>query len=95
MDRAAFEAELLREEYEVREVHMQPNETRPPHTHEFDAKLFILGGVISLVRDGATETFLPGQICYVPAGTPHQEVTGAEGARYLAGRRVPAQASAG
>jgi mannose-6-phosphate isomerase-like protein (cupin superfamily) len=95
MDRATFEAELLREDYDVRELHMPPDQTREPHTHEFDAKLFILDGVFSLVRDGVTETFRPGQICSVPAGTLHQEKTGAEGAHYLAGRRMPAQSTVG
>jgi quercetin dioxygenase-like cupin family protein len=88
MDRAAFEAELLREGYEVREARIPPNEHRPPHTHDFDARLYILDGALMLVREGEPTTFLAGESCAVPAGTVHQEITDARGAHYLAGRRA-------
>ncbi len=92
MDRATFEAELIRENYEVREVRMAPNVHREPHTHPFDARLFILEGAFTLAAGDSTETFLPGQTCFVPAGTVHQEITDDRGAFYLAGRRAMAAA---
>jgi mannose-6-phosphate isomerase-like protein (cupin superfamily) len=94
MNRDSFEAELLRQDFEVREARIPPNQHRPPHTHEFDARLFIISGALTLVRGGTSETFGPGQSCDVPAGTPHEEVTGASGVHYLAGRRMPALARA-
>ncbi len=91
MDRAAFEAELLREGYEVRESRIGPNEHRPPHTHDFDARLFVIEGALMLVRNGEASSFGPGEWCDVPAGTVHQEITDARGVHTLAGRRMAAQ----
>jgi mannose-6-phosphate isomerase-like protein (cupin superfamily) len=94
MDRDAFEAELLREGYEVRETRYPPNEHRPPHTHDFDARLLILDGALMLVRDGEASSFGPGESCDVPAGTVHQEITDARGAHALSGRRTAMQVQA-
>ena len=49
MTRAQFEAELLREGYEVREGEIHPNVHREAHAHGFDARLFVLDGSITLV----------------------------------------------
>jgi mannose-6-phosphate isomerase-like protein (cupin superfamily) len=94
MDRTTFETEALRDGFGVAEVTLPPNTQRPTHTHEFDARLFILGGAFMLARDGQIETFAPGDICEVPAGTPHQEITDERGATYLAGRRFVARTQA-
>jgi mannose-6-phosphate isomerase-like protein (cupin superfamily) len=94
MDRAAFETEAARDRFHVAEVVLPPNTNRPTHTHEFDARLFILSGAFMLARDGEIENFAPGDICEVPAGTPHQEITDERGTSYLAGRRFAAQTQA-
>ncbi len=94
MDRSAYEAEALRDGFSVAEVTLSPNTRRPTHTHEFDARLFILGGAFMLARDGEIENFAPGDICEVPAGTPHQEITDERGTTYLAGRRFATQTQA-
>jgi len=52
--------------------------------------LLILGGAITLVRDGLSHTYREGDSCEVPAGTMHEERCGPDGVRYLAGRRYPA-----
>lgn len=41
-------------------------------------------------RDGAAETFRPGEHCEVPAGRAHAELVGEEGVADVLGRRAPA-----
>jgi mannose-6-phosphate isomerase-like protein (cupin superfamily) len=94
MNRAQFEADVGREGYELRESEIKPDEHRAAHAHSFDARLFILDGHLTLVRDGKPETFGPGDSCSVPAGTLHEEHTAEDGVRYLAGRRTAAQTAA-
>ena len=91
MDRAEFEADLRREGYELREGEIKPNVHRGSHAHEFDARLFVLEGSITLVFGADRCTYRPGDACNVPAGTMHEEHTEAGGVRYLAGRRPAAQ----
>jgi quercetin dioxygenase-like cupin family protein len=94
MNRAEFEAYLRREGYELREGAIEPNVHRGAHAHEFDARLFVLDGSITLVLGADRCTYRPGHSCNVPAGTIHEEHTEADGVRYLAGRRAPAKAAA-
>ncbi len=94
MNRADFEADVRREGYEIREGEIKPNEHREAHAHGFDARLFILDGHLTLVRGDDRHVFGPGDYCDVPAGTPHEEHTEADGVRYVAARRPSAQASA-
>jgi mannose-6-phosphate isomerase-like protein (cupin superfamily) len=91
MTRAQFEAELLREGYEVREGEIKPNLHREAHAHEFDARLFVLDGSITLVFGKDRVAYGPGDSCSVPAGTPHEEHTDADGVRYVSGRRSASQ----
>ena len=90
MDRTAFEAELRREGYQIVHGGMKPDCVNPDHAHDFDARVMVLGGEITVVRDGRAETFRPGDSCMVPAGTMHAEQVGPEGVAYIAGRRAPA-----
>jgi mannose-6-phosphate isomerase-like protein (cupin superfamily) len=90
MTRTQFEAELLREGYEVREGEIQPNVHREAHAHGFDARLFVLDGSITLVFGQDRVTYGPGDSCSVPAGTTHEEHTEADGVRYVSGRRSAA-----
>ena len=94
MTRVEFEAELRREGYELREGEIKPHEHRGFHAHDFDARLFVLEGSITLVFGTERCTYGPGDSCNVPAGTMHEEHTEADGVRYLAGRRPAAQATA-
>lgn len=90
MDRLAFEAELRRDGYQVVHGGQRPGHEAPDHAHEFDARILVLGGEITLTRDGNAETFHAGDSCMVPAGTLHAEHVGSEGVAYLVGRRTPA-----
>jgi Cupin domain len=94
MDRGEFEADLGREGYELREGEIKPNVHRGSHAHEFDARLFVLEGSITLVFGVDRCTYRPGDSCNVPAGTMHEEHTEADGVRYLAGRRPAAVTAA-
>jgi mannose-6-phosphate isomerase-like protein (cupin superfamily) len=89
MNRAEFEADIRREGYELREGEIEPNVHRAAHAHEFDARLFVLDGSITLVFGDERCTYRAGDSCTVPTGTMHEEHTEADGVRYLAGRRAP------
>ncbi|MBS0639978.1 MAG: cupin domain-containing protein [Proteobacteria bacterium] len=87
MDRLAFERQLRTDGYRVVNASLKPNMVDPDHCHDFDARLFVLGGEITITRDGKAETFRPGDCCEIPAGTMHAEHVGPEGVAYVAGRR--------
>jgi quercetin dioxygenase-like cupin family protein len=93
MNRAEFEADLRREGYEVREGGLEPNIHRPVHTHDFDARVRVLAGSITLVFGDERCVYGPGDSCTVPAGTIHEEHTEADGVRYVSGRRATAACS--
>jgi quercetin dioxygenase-like cupin family protein len=87
MDRIEFETELRREGYCVVNSSLAPNTLAPNHCHDFDAKLLVLGGEITITRDNQAQTFRAGQCCMVPAGSMHTEHVGPEGVAYVSGRR--------
>ena len=76
MDRAEFEADLRREGYELREGEIKPNVHRGSHAHEFDARLLVLEGSITLVFGAGRCTYGPGNSCNVLAGTMHRTYRG-------------------
>ena len=94
MNRAEYEADLRREGYELREGKIEPNVHRDAHSHEFDARLFVLEGSVTLAFGSDRVTYGPGDSCNVPAGTMHEEHTEADGVRFLAGRRPAARSPA-
>ena len=94
MTRAEFEASLRQEGYEVRNGEIEPHRHTGPHSHDFDARIFVLDGSITLVFGTERVHYSPGHSCSVPAGTMHEEHTEADGIRYVAGRRTPATAPA-
>ena len=87
MTRTEFEADCRRDGYEVGEGEIQAHVRRPPHAHDFDARLFVVEGSLTLVRGQDRVTYGPGETCAVPAGTEHAEHTDADGARLVYGRR--------
>jgi quercetin dioxygenase-like cupin family protein len=92
MTRTEFEAACRREGYEIGEGEIQAHTRREPHTHDFDARLFIVEGSLTLVRGQDRSTYGPGESCAVPAGTMHAEHTEADGARLVYGRRATSRA---
>jgi quercetin dioxygenase-like cupin family protein len=93
MERAEFETALREEGYlEVADRRMEPNKTNPEHSHEFDARLLILEGEMTIASDGEERTYHAGDTFAMSAGCLHSEQCGLEGARYLAGRRYQQKA---
>ena len=78
MDIAGFEADLRREGYELCEGKIEPHVHRDAHAHEFDARLFVLEGSITLVFGDKRCTYRAGDSCNVSAGTMHEEHTEAK-----------------
>jgi len=87
MDRAAFEAGLKQDGFELSEARMKAGCNNPDHTHPFDARLFVLSGELTIGRDGKLETFGPGDTCNMGANITHTEEVGDEDAVFLVGRR--------
>jgi len=95
MDRVEFEAALREEGYlEVADRRMEPNKTNPEHSHEFDARLLVLEGEITITCNGDERTYRAGDTFAMSAARPHTEQCGPEGVRYLAGRRYQQKVAA-
>ena len=91
MDRAAFESELNRDGFTIVSVTMKPDAINPEHAHDFDARLLVVDGAMTITREGAlTRTYQSGETFEMPLGCRHSETAGASGATYVAGRRKPA-----
>lgn len=90
MDRTVFETELATHGYrEVVDRHMDADVLNPEHAHEFDARLLILEGAMTIASEGQERTYRAGDTFTMAAGCRHSEHAGPQGARYLAGRRYP------
>jgi quercetin dioxygenase-like cupin family protein len=91
MDRIAFETELREQGYaEVVDRRMATNALNPEHAHEFDARLLVLEGAMTIIAEGAEHTYRAGDTFTMSADCRHNERSGPDGARYLAGRRYSA-----
>lgn len=90
MDRAEFEATLAQDGYEVVARGMAPNTINPDHTHDFDARVLVTEGEITITRAGQATRFGVGEWCAVAAGELHAEHAGPVGVSYVAGRRKAA-----
>jgi len=88
MDRTTFENGLRDEGYaEVIDRRMQPREVNPTHAHEFDARLIILEGAMTIASEDGERSYRAGEIFEMLAGRRHSETAGPDGVRYIAGRR--------
>jgi quercetin dioxygenase-like cupin family protein len=88
MNQSEFEADLKHEGYEVFYGGLRPNHTNEDHTHDWHARVMVVGGEITITRNGKPETFQAGDSCFVSAGEPHAENVGPQGVAYIAGRRA-------
>ena len=92
MDRAAFETQLHQQGYaEMVDRRMDAGFLNPEHAHEFDAYLLVLEGAMTIASEGSERTYHAGDTFTMTAGCRHSERAGADGARYLAGRRYQAK----
>src|SRR5215469_9560027 len=89
MKESDFEADLRREGYQIFYGGLQAGTVNPDHAHDWDARVMVIGGEITLARDGKAETFRAGDCCAVAAGEIHSEHVGPQGVAYIAGRRNP------
>ena len=88
MNQSDFEADLRREGYEVFYGGLRADHVNPDHTHDWDARVMVIGGEITLTCGGKAETFRMGDSCAVAAGEVHAEQVGPQGVAYIAGRRT-------
>jgi len=91
MNQSEFETELQREGYQVFYSGLQAGMVNPDHAHDWDARVMVIGGEITVTRGGKAETFRAGDSCAVPAGEMHAERVGPQGVAYIVGRRNPAR----
>ena len=87
MSQSEFEAELRRQGYQVFYGGLRAGTVNPDHAHDWDARVMVIGGEITLTRRGKDETFRAGDSCTVAAGEVHAEHVGPQGVAYVAGRR--------
>jgi quercetin dioxygenase-like cupin family protein len=87
MDTQIFESELKRDGYEVMTNTTPGAKVNPEHSHPFDVKAMVVKGALTLNRDGASQTYRPGEVFSMPRGCVHYESYGAEGAVVLLGRK--------
>ena len=94
MNQVDFEKKLQAEGYsETVDRSMEANHFNPEHAHEFDACVLVVEGEMTITRRGEPQVMRAGDVCTMAAGTPHTELCGAAGARYLAGRRYSQKAA--
>jgi quercetin dioxygenase-like cupin family protein len=90
MNQSEFEADLRREGYQVFYGGLSADHVNPDHAHDWDARVMVIGGEITLTRGGKAQTFHAGDSCAVAAGEVHAEHVGSQGVAYIAGRRESA-----
>lgn len=84
----AFRAHpLLQGADEVLARRWSPNQVVEEHSHPFDADAVVTAGEMWLTCGGSTQHLKPGDTFRLPAGTPHSEQYGPEGATYWVARR--------
>ena len=88
MDQASFEARLRDEGFpEIRVNEMQAGCHNAAHSHPFDVLALVLEGDITLTVQGEARTYRAGDEFSMKAGCTHVEDIGAQGVKYLVGRR--------
>lgn len=88
MNQSDFEADLRREGYRVFYGGFRAGEMNADHTHDWDARIMVMGGEITLTWGGKAETFHAGESWVVAAGEVHAERVGPQGVAYVVGRRA-------
>src|SRR4051794_28658547 len=83
-----FDADLRREGYQVMNTSLTPNQLNPDHTHDFDARIMVLAGEITITRDGHATPYHAGDNWLTPALAVHAELAGPEGVAIIIGRRA-------
>ena len=90
MDRTAFEAELQREGRQVVTVTMQPNQVNPEHAHDFEARLMVVAGAMTVDYGDRRQTYNEGDTFTMHARPPPRR-TGRSRRRHLCCRPPEAE----
>jgi quercetin dioxygenase-like cupin family protein len=91
MNQTEFEAALRRDGYQIFYGGLKAGEVNSEHAHDWDARVMVIGGEITIIRAGKAEAFRVGDSCTVSAGELHAEHVGPQGVAYIAGRRAAAR----
>ena len=86
LTREAFESDLRREGFDVAHGGQKAGVAEDLHAHDFDVRIMVLGGEITLCREGNAVTFKSGHCCEIPAGCQHTTLVGPDGVAYLLGK---------
>jgi quercetin dioxygenase-like cupin family protein len=86
LTREAFESDLRREGFEVIHGGQKPDFAEDLHAHDFDVRIMVLSGEITVTRDGKPEKFTAGDHCEVVEGCQHTTQVGPEGVAYIVGK---------
>src|SRR5580698_3851353 len=87
LTRDAFESDLRREGFEVIHGGQKADFAEDMHAHDgFDVRIMVLGGEITVTRDGTPVTFTAGDHCEISAGCQHSTKVGPEGVAFMVGK---------
>ena len=86
LTREAFESDLRREGFDVVNGGQRPDFAEDMHAHDFDARIMVLAGEITVTCDGKSDVFHAGDHCEISAGCQHTTKAGPEGVAYIVGK---------
>lgn len=88
-----FETQLRRDGFlDIRYRNLERGHDTQPHQHDFDTRLLILEGEMTVVCEGVERTARAGDVLDIAARTQHCEVYAPQPLRFIAGlRHAPAR----
>ena len=88
MTKDEFEQQLRRDGYlDIKHRHIEHGVNSQPHCHDFDTRLMIEAGELTIVSADAQRTYRAGDVLELTAGVEHRECYSPEPLRYVAGLR--------
>jgi quercetin dioxygenase-like cupin family protein len=88
MNKSEFDAQLRADGYtEIETKSVAPKPANDSHGHGFAVRGLVLAGAFTVIQDGISTTYRPGEVFMVAPGREHSEEVGAEGAQILVGRK--------
>ena len=88
MDESSFRSEVAAQGYgEPTVVEWAPGTVNESHSHDFGATILVLSGAITVTTEAGTTTCEVGDRFALEPGVAHTEEVGAEGVRFLVGRK--------
>ena len=90
MTKDEFEDQLRRDGYlDIKHRFFEQSEDTQPHCHDFDTRLLIQEGELTLVLADARRTYRAGEVLEITAGVEHCECYAPAPIRFVAGLRRP------